>query len=255
MAAAYLSVTLAHLGYAEQAISHGRSAVESAREAGSSSPAYALTLSVWARTLEVLRDDERYEACARMLAALAEEQGLSFLLAVGRCQLGWVTTKQGDIETGLSLLTEGLAALNRLGSSMRLEVGKYLLSDALSFSDRPVEALAMLEEVLAFSRGTGARWLDAELHRRKGELLHLLAAADQAEQEFRQAIEVARDQSARLFELRAGISLARLMSVQGRCEAARELLRPLLGWFRGEADLLDVQEARALLAGLDTTIS
>ena len=100
VAAAYLSVTLAHLGYAEQAISHGRSAVEGAREAGSSSPAYALTLSVWARTLEVLRDDERYEACARMLAALAEEQGLSFLLAVGQLPAWLGHSKTGRHRNG-----------------------------------------------------------------------------------------------------------------------------------------------------------
>ena len=72
----------------------------------------------------------------------------------------------------------------------------------------------MVEEVLEFSRTTEACWLDAELHRKKGELLLVGtdAEAAQAEKEFCQAIDIARDQSAKLFELRAATSLARLWS-------------------------------------------
>jgi predicted ATPase len=111
--------------------------------------------------------------------------------------------------------------------------------------------------VLEFSRTTGARWLDAELHRKKGELLLALADADadQVEQEFRQAISIAREQSARLFELRAVTSLARLQSDRGASEVAAELLRPLLAWFSGGPEIPDVREARALLADLDERLS
>ena len=70
----------------------------------------------------------------------------------------------------------------------------------------------MVEEVREFSRGTQACWLDAELHRKKGELLLAGTDADaaQAEQEFGYAIDIARNQAAKLFELRAATSLARL---------------------------------------------
>jgi class 3 adenylate cyclase/tetratricopeptide (TPR) repeat protein len=257
VAAAYLSVTLAHLGYAEQAISRGQSAVEGARRSGSSSPAYALVLTVWSRTLEVLRDEAGCSACAAMLVSICEEQGFSFLLAIGQCQLGWVSAKQGDISKGLALLSEGVASLKTLGSRVRPEVGKYLLSDVLALSGRRAEALAMLEEVLEFSRATSACWLDAELHRKKGELLLARTDTDaaQAEQEFRQAIDIARNQAARLFELRAVTSLARLWSVRGRRAEALELLRPIHDWFSEGADIPDVQEARALLVDLDATPS
>ncbi len=111
----------------------------------------------------------------------------------------------------------------------------------------------MLEEVLEFSRATNACWLDAELHRKKGELLLAYTDTDaaQAEQEFRQAIDIARDQAAKLFELRAVTSLARLWSVRGRRADARELLRPIHAWFSEGIDIPDAQEARAFLAGLD----
>ena len=70
----------------------------------------------------------------------------------------------------------------------------------------------------------------------------------QAEQEFRHAIDIARHQSAKMFELRAATALARLWSVRGRRAAAQELLRPFHTWLRDQADVPDVREARELLA-------
>jgi predicted ATPase len=99
--------------------------------------------------------------------------------------------------------------------------------------------------------------MDAELHRKKGEVLLACAHGNgaQAEQEFRQAMDIARNQSARLFELRAATSLARLWSGQGRLAAARDLLRSIYGWFSDGPEIPDLQEARALLGALDATPS
>ena len=177
--------------------------------------------------------------------------GLSFLLTIGQCQLGWTSGRRGDIGRGLALLSEAVATLHAFGVSIRLAVGKYLLSDILALSGRRAEALALLDEVLEFSRKTGARYLDAELYRRKGELLLTYANgnADRAEQAFRQAIEVAREQSARLFELRAATSLARVLLARGNPEAARELLRPLLVWFSDATHLADVRGRQCVACG------
>jgi tetratricopeptide (TPR) repeat protein len=253
VAAAYLSVTLAHLGCTEQAMSHGRSAIEGARRSGLSSTAYALVLSVWSRTLEVLRDEAACSACAATLVSLCEEQGFAFLYAVGQCQLGWATARQGDTGKGLTLLSNGVASLKTLDARVRSEVGRYLLADIVALSGRRAEALALVEEVLVFSRGTQACWLDAELHRKKGELLLACSEPDaaRAEHEFRHAIDIARNQSARLFELRAATSLARFWSARGRRAAARETLRPIHAWFSEGPDIPDVREARMLLAELD----
>jgi predicted ATPase len=127
-----------------------------------------------------------------------------------------------------------------------------LLADVLALSGQQDEALAVLNDVLEFSRATGACWMDAELHRKKGELLLASALGNgaEAEREFRHAIDIAHNQSARLFELRAATSLARLWSVRGRCAAARELLWPIYAWFSERGDIPDLLEARALLAEL-----
>jgi class 3 adenylate cyclase/tetratricopeptide (TPR) repeat protein len=253
-AAAFLSVALAHLGYIEQAVSQGKSAIEGAKRLGLSSPGFPLILSVWARTLEVLRDIEQCAAYSRMLVDVCEEQGFSHLLAVGQCQLGWVVAQQGEIGKGKALLLEGIAASRTMGSRIRPEVGKYLLADVLALSGQRDEALVLVDEVLEFSRATGAGWMDAELHRKKGELL-LWAGTDRAraEQEFCQALEAGRDQSAKLLELRAATSLARVWSTTGRRQPALELLQPIYGWFSRGPEILDVREARSLLTELDAT--
>jgi tetratricopeptide (TPR) repeat protein len=252
VAAAYLSVILAQLGCIERSLFHGRSAVESAKKSGTSSPAYALVLSVWLRTLEILRDETGYREWAETLVTLCKEQGFSFLLAVGQCQLGWIAARQGDVGKGLELLAEGMDSLKALGATVRPEVAKYLLSDVLALAGRPAEALAMLDEVLVFSSRTKACWLDAPLHRKKGELLFATSETDldQVEREFSEAIRIARDQSAKLFELRAATSLARLWLKRDQPTVGRELLLPLLAWFNAVPDLPDVREAGALLAEL-----
>jgi predicted ATPase len=257
IAEAHLSATLAHMGCAEQAIAHGKSAVETARKSGSSSPAHALVLSVWWRTLEVLRDETHCAECAAMLMELGEQQGFSFLRAAGQCQLGWVTVKQGDVSKGLGLLSEGVAALQALGAVVQPEVGKYLYADILALAGRRMEALATIEDVLEFSRGTHACWLDAELHRKKAELLLVGSEADaaEAEQEFNRAIDIARRQAAKLFELRAVTSLARLWSSQGRRHTALELVRSTCQQFGEATDIIDVREANALLVDLELGLS
>jgi predicted ATPase len=115
----------------------------------------------------------------------------------------------------------------------------------------------VLDEVLEFSRTTGACWMDAELHRKKGELLLACTGTDAAlaEQEFRHALDTAREQSAKLLELRAATSLARFWSVRGRHAAAQALLRPIYAWFNEGTDVPDLREARVLLGEQASTPS
>jgi predicted ATPase len=97
----------------------------------------------------------------------------------------------------------------------------------------------------------GERCWTAELYRLRGELL-LRSVADerQAEACFHQALEVSRRQQARLWELRAAVSLSRLWQRQCKRDAARELLSPLYGWFTEGFETADLREAKALLAEL-----
>ena len=74
--------------------------------------------------------------------------------------------------------------------------------------------------------------------------------APEIEGHLREALNIARDQGARLWELRAATFLARLWRDQGKRQQARELLAPVCGWFTEGFDTLDLKEAKALLAEL-----
>jgi predicted ATPase len=110
-------------------------------------------------------------------------------------------------------------------------------------------ALVRIDEALALASRTGERWTDAFLHGIRGKILLKrdpvnTAAAEEA---FHAAIAVAQQQKARIFELRAAMSLARLWRDQGKRDEARELLAPVYGWFTEGFDTLDLKEAKALL--------
>jgi predicted ATPase len=106
-----------------------------------------------------------------------------------------------------------------------------------------------LREALDRSEATGERWFETELHRLRGEAVLECRPTHSSEAEncYRQALAVARDQGARLWELRAAMSLARLWRDQGRRAAAGDLLAPVYGWFTEGFDTADLKDARALL--------
>jgi predicted ATPase len=144
-------------------------------------------------------------------------------------------------------MREGMATWARDESKLVMPRWLLLLASALGRLGQPRAALDRIEEGLALISETNERWNAAELHLRKGELLLASSVADKAEGSFRQALAVARDQSAKLWELRAAISLARLWRNQGKRDEARELLAPVYGWFSEGFDTLDLKDAKALL--------
>src|SRR4029077_14896848 len=115
------------------------------------------------------------------------------------------------------------------------------------------EALGMLDLGFAQAEQQGQHYDDAELHRVRGEILldkEDADAAEEAESQFGQALEVARRQEARLFELRAATRLASLWQRQGKRDQARALLAPVHAWFTEGFDTRDPQDAKALLEEL-----
>jgi len=98
---------------------------------------------------------------------------------------------------------------------------------------------------------TGERWFAAELDRQRGRLLLRQGLPEDAEELYRKALGIAREQEAKLWELRAGASLARLWRDQGRRPAARDLLAPVYGWFTEGFTTPDLREAKALLDELE----
>jgi predicted ATPase len=116
-------------------------------------------------------------------------------------------------------------------------------------ADRLDEALSALTEALAAGDEQEDRGHEADIHRLKGELLLRQNDSNAAEAQtcFEQAIEVARKQSAKSWELRAKTSLARLLDQQGRRGEARTMLTDIYNWFTEGFDTADLKDAKALL--------
>jgi predicted ATPase len=111
--------------------------------------------------------------------------------------------------------------------------------------------LAQLDDALRIVETTGERWFEAEIYRQKGRLLLRQGHTDAAEELYRTARGIAREQQAKLWELRAAASLARLWRDQGRPSEACDLLAPVYGWFTEGFDTPDLKEAKALLNTLN----
>ena len=114
------------------------------------------------------------------------------------------------------------------------------------------DGLSALAEALAAADEHENRFCEAETHRLKGELLLKQDDSNTAEAQncFQRAIDIARKQSAKSWELRATMSLARLLANQGRRDEARTMLAEIYNWFTEGFDTADLKDAKALLEEL-----
>ena len=124
-------------------------------------------------------------------------------------------------------MTEGLAALRSTGTVAFLPYWLIRLAEAYGKAQRPLEGLEHLTDAIRVIERTEEREFEAELYRVRGELLLATEDARQAEESFCTALEIARRQSAKLWELRASTSLARLWRDQDKRSEARDLLAPV----------------------------
>ena len=154
---------------------------------------------------------------------------------------------------GLAQMREAFAAWRAIGAGVASPWFLALLAEACGKAGQIDEGLRTLDEALAVVQNNEEHLYEAEVYRLKGELLLQQSVEHQGEAEegLQQALDVARRQQAKSLELRAAMSLARLWQRQGKCDAARELLAPIYGWFTEGFDTADLQEAKALLDALD----
>lgn len=235
------------LGYPDQALTRSRDALDLARDL--SHPFTIAQALSYAATLHQLRRDAKAaREHAREAITLTRDQGFAFFLPYGNVLHGWAVAKLDAADEGMTELREGLAAVKAIGNRFLLPHWLALMADISHHAGLTDEGLAAVAEGLAEVRRTGQCFSESELHRLEGELLLLRHERDEAEACLHEAIEVARRQSARSFELRAAMSLARLWQSQHRTREARRLLEDVYGWFTEGMDTTDLVEARALLA-------
>jgi adenylate cyclase len=201
----------------------------------------------------VLGDAKAVAQIGETLVELSQKHGLAFYLAHGKVQRGWARARLGDREAGVSELREGMAALADQGTKYLMPIYNALLAELEA--EMGESALSRIDGALALATETGEHWSDAFLHRVRAEILLKLdpANAAQAEEAFRAAIAVARQQKARSFELQAALSLAKLYQSISRHADAHAVLAPALEGFSPTREMPEIAEAQALLAALAET--
>jgi predicted ATPase len=244
-----LAQTLWYLGYPDQALQWSQEALTLARERAQ--PARLANALIYAAHLRGSRREGHiaYEQAEAALV-LSREQGFAFRLAEATTLRGWALVEQGQGEAGIAQIRQGIAAERATGS--RTATHLALLAKACWHLGQSEEGLRVVAEALAIGNSNGeGRWT-AELYRLQGELLLTLASEHHAEAEtcFHQALEAARRQQAKSWELRAALSLSHLWQSQGKRAEAYALLAPIYGWFTEGFDTADLQEAKALLDAL-----
>jgi predicted ATPase len=187
-----------------------------------------------------------------MALEVMREHGFSEHFATAALVDGWTAAAAGQVEEGIASLREGLAARRSAGITTVDPHALGYFIDSLARTNHADEGMTVLENAFVSSSHSGMTYWDAELHRLKGVLLLALSDGNDAEAEacFKQAIEIARGQSAKSFELRAAMELARLWQGQGKRSEARELLAPVYGWFTEGFDIADLKGAKAQLDDL-----
>jgi len=243
---AFLAIVLFCLGYPDQALARATAAIDEAHRLGHAQ-SLAVSLTNGARLLSFTGNHALLEEWASELISVAVEQGFLLWRAMGTIYLGWVRVNNSDMVEGISLLRRGLAAYRATGAEAFVPYQIALLAKACEIAGKVEEAADLLDDAVQIIERTGERWLEAELHRHKGQLLQRKGHSDAAEDLFRKALSVAQQQEAKLWELRAAASLAQLGRDHGRRAEARDILAPIYGWFAEGFDTPDVREAKTLL--------
>jgi predicted ATPase len=266
------------LGYPDQALENSQAALTLAREHGHGySLAYALNFAVILNLCR--RDEQAARERAEELMTLTREQDFELFMAQATVWTGWARAEQAyppgtpaDAEEGIAQMRRGMAASRATGTLLWRPYHLALLAELYGKAGRLEEGLSAVAEALVIVDNGGERHYEAELHRLVGGLRLIQASgrsdADSAspgtsmmvgtgedplvevEARFRQALNIARRQEAKSLELRAAMSLSRLLHQQGRIDEARRTLAEVYDWFTEGFDTPDLRDAKALLERL-----
>jgi len=239
-------------GYPDRALVQSQEAWTLAREVAH--PLSLVLAQVWLACLHQFRQEaQAAHDWAAGSIALAVHQGFSAqYVAWGTMPQGWALTQQAQWVAGMAKLREGSAAAFATGSELWRSYFLALLAEATGAAGQPEDGLRLLAEAQDVMTRTNERFYEAELFRLMG-VLHLArspAAQAEAEGHMRHALNVARRQQAKSWELRAALSLSRLWQQQGKRQEAYDLLAPIYEWFTEGFDTADLQEAKRLLVEL-----
>jgi tetratricopeptide (TPR) repeat protein len=246
----HLARQLASLGHLDQALFQTDAALEEARRL-SHPPTLAFALaSAWLGGTLARFEPASLLRHADELLAFATEHGLGFYLSLALCQRGWSLAALERADEGIPLLITGIAGWHELGFIIRRSWVLTLLGDSCRMAGEWQAALEHLAEARRRAEETGDRCYQAETLRLGGDVLPAMGDRTGAEASYREALGIAQRQSAKLWELRAATSLARLWRDQGKRPEARDLLAPVYNWFTEGFATPVLQDTKALLEEL-----
>jgi DNA-binding SARP family transcriptional activator/predicted ATPase len=209
----------------------------------------AKTLVYAAAVAQSRRDVEETISLAGEGIAAGQARGFRYWTAMGMVLRGWARAAGGAPGEGVAEIRSGIDLARSTGARMDDAYFLGLLADGLIAAGEPAAALDVLREAMdAVPRG-GRFFYDAELHRLRAEALRALGDDEDAEAALRRALAVARDQGGRSLELRAALSLGRLLRDTGRPKEAQAVVAAAFGGFEEGFDTPDLAEAAAFLAG------
>jgi predicted ATPase len=241
-----LTLSLFALGYPDQALTCTREGLALAEALGHRH-VLAYTLYGISSAHVLRRETQAALVFANRALAICDERGIPFWQATASINRGHCLAMQGRPGEGIAEASRALSAYRSIGARVLQTVYLAMLAEMHLAAGQVDGGLEAVGEGLVAARETGERCAEAELYRLRAELRRLQGREAQAETDLRRALEVARGQQARSWELRVTMSLSRLWQGQGRQEEARDMLAGIYGWFTEGFDTPDLQEARALL--------
>ena len=243
---AILSPTLWFLGYPQSAIVRHEEAIARARRIGHPmSLAFALTYG--ALLYLCLREPGHALELAQEASGLAAADGFRYWESLATTYHGIALSGLGREQEGIAETLAGIESYRATGSELGAAAVMVGLVTSYFRSGQTDRALEAANRALTSIEQTGASLGEAELFRLKGEALLVDAKSPDARACFERSIEIAREQNARSWELRATMSVARLLKAQGKIGEARAMLAEIYGWFTEGFDTADLKEAKALL--------
>jgi predicted ATPase len=181
--------------------------------------------------------------------ALAREHTMPLYVAAGSYLTGLAKWRAGDRMNGLEEMRRGWTSLRENDCYLCEPFWGMQVAVANAEAGQVGSGLEILQELIAWTERSGQRWLDVELHRSRGELLLRLdpPRVSSAEEAFCKALEIARIQQTKTFELRSAIGLAHLYNANGRAGSVFGGLAPILADFDRRQDLPEIKDAESLL--------
>jgi class 3 adenylate cyclase/tetratricopeptide (TPR) repeat protein len=244
------ALALAIMGFPEKARARNREAIALAREDNDRS--VLIPILFWSTVLHLLlREPDRAHRSVEEGLRVAHAENLSALLGVNEFFHGRALVQLGEIDRGLDQIARTAAEITAFAQT---PVGTLIypaLAEAYLTAGRRSEAIQAVSRGIAILEQNQARFAEPELHRLNGQLMLLAGNAfSEPENSFRKAIEIARSQGAKWYELRATNELARLLMQRNRRNDARAMLGEIYSWFTEGFGSADLKDAKALLEEL-----